>query len=66
MRDGPGKPDVNPGALVNYKAKMKLATEKTERTRGRGTSVHGKKKARRQFPSQAQMKAMAAKKRKRK
>ena len=58
-------PKANPGALTSLKKEMETATERTERTRGRSTSVHGKQKARRQFPSQAQMAAASAKNKKR-
>ena len=69
MKDKPPgtKPDANPGKLLKNPAEqIKKATLKTGLKRGFTTAVHGKKKARRQFPSQAQMAAASAKNKKRK
>ena len=59
-------PKASPGALLSPKKEMEKATLRTAMTRGATTAVHRKKKVKRQFPSQAKMRAMAAKKRKRK
>ena len=70
MKDGPGKrPNANPGALKKKGSEVEAMKNATyiKHLKGEGsTAVHGKKKARRQFPSRAEFLATKAKKRKRK